>query len=98
MATVHHIRRLVDALVVGGGPAGLSSALVLGRARRDVLVVDTGRPANAASSGIGGLLGQQATAPADLRRQGRDQLTDLPTVEVRDDAVVHAERRGDGFD
>jgi thioredoxin reductase len=98
MATVHHIRRAVDALVVGGGPAGLSSALVLGRARKDVLVVDTGRPANAASPAVGGLLGQHGTAPADLRRQGRDQLTDLPTVEVRDDAVLHAERRGDGFD
>jgi thioredoxin reductase len=81
----------VDAVVVGGGPAGLSAALVLGRARRQVLVLDTGRPANRASSSIGGLLGQGGVAPVELRRAGREQLVDLPTVEVRDGAVVDAE-------
>jgi thioredoxin reductase len=81
----------LDAVVVGGGPAGLSAALVLGRARRRVLVVDTGRPANVASSAIGGLLGQTGVAPVELRRAGREQLVDLPTVEVRDAAVVDAD-------
>ena len=46
----------LDAVVVGGGPAGLSAALVLGRARRSVLLLDTGSPANAVSQGVGGLL------------------------------------------
>ena len=88
---------VLDAVVVGGGPAGLSAALVLGRARRNVLVLDTGRPANAASgSAIGGLLAQSA-APADLRAAGRDQVAGHPTVEVRDGAVVDVERRGDNF-
>jgi thioredoxin reductase len=80
----------LDAVVVGGGPAGLSAALVLGRARRRVLVLDTGRPANIASSAIGGLLGQSGVAPVELRRAGREQLAELPTVEVRDGAVVDA--------
>lgn len=84
------VQRL-DAVVVGGGPAGLSAALVLGRARRQVLVVDTGRPANIESSAIGGLLGQTGVAPVELRRAGREQLVDLPTVEVRDAAVVDAD-------
>jgi thioredoxin reductase len=84
--------RQLDALVVGGGPAGLSAALVLGRARRRVLVVDTGRPANLKSSSIGGLLGHTGVAPADLRRAGREQLADLPTVEVRDGAVVDVDQ------
>src|SRR4051812_24051877 len=65
---------VLDAVVVGGGPAGLSAALVLGRARQRVLVLDTGRPANSASNGIGGLLAQSRVAPADLRRAGREQL------------------------
>jgi thioredoxin reductase len=81
----------LDAVVVGGGPAGLSAALVLGRARHRVLVLDTGRPANIESSAIGGLLGQSGVAPVDLRRAGREQLVDLPTVEVRDGAVVDAD-------
>jgi thioredoxin reductase len=81
----------LDAVVVGGGPAGLSAALVLGRARRRVLVVDTGRPANVKSSAIGGLLGLSGVAPVELRRAGREQLVDLPTVEVREAAVVDAE-------
>src|SRR5829696_7088600 len=81
----------LDVIVVGGGPAGLSAALVLGRARRRVLVLDTGRPANIASSAIGGLLGHRGVAPVELRRAGREQLVELPTVEVRDAAVVDAD-------
>ena len=84
-------------MVVGGGPAGLSAALVLGRARRRVLVLDTGRPANAASSAVGGLLAQGGVAPADLRRAGRDQLAAYPGVEVRDGEVLDAEPLADGL-
>ena len=53
-----------DAVIVGGGPAGLSAALVLGRARKRVLVLDDDRPANAVSQGVGGLLGQDRVKPA----------------------------------
>lgn len=87
----------LDTVVVGGGPAGLSAALVLGRARRRVLVLDTGRPANLASRGIGGLLGQDGVAPVGLRRAGREQLGELPTVEVREAEAVGVERRPDRF-
>jgi thioredoxin reductase len=80
----------LDVVVVGGGPAGLSAALVLGRARRRVLVLDTGRPANIASSAVGGLLGQSGVAPLELRRAGREQLAGLPTVDVQDAAVIDA--------
>lgn len=78
-------------VVVGGGPAGLSAAVVLGRARRRVLVLDTGQPANIASSAIGGLLGQAGVAPVELRGAGREQLAEFPTVEIRDAAVVDAD-------
>jgi thioredoxin reductase len=88
---------MLDAVIVGGGPAGLSAALVLGRARRRVLVLDTERPANAAASAVGGLLAQVGVAPADLRRVGREQLADHPTAELRVDEVLDAERLGDGF-
>jgi thioredoxin reductase len=88
---------VVDAVVVGGGPAGLSAALVLGRARRRVLVVDTGKPANAASQAVGGLLAQGGVSPLELRRQGREQLVEHPNVDVREDAVVDADPLGQGL-
>ena len=86
---------LLDAVVVGGGPAGLSAALVLGRARRRVVVLDTGRPANAPSQAVGGLLGQRGVSPAELRRSGRKQLAEHPDVDVREDAVVDVDAAAD---
>jgi thioredoxin reductase len=89
---------VLDAVIVGGGPAGLSAALVLGRARKRVMVLDTGKPANAASANaIGGLLSHDGVTPAELRRSGREQLAEFPTVEIRDDAVVDADLAGAGL-
>ena len=85
-----------DAVIVGGGPAGLSAALVLGRARKRVLVVDEARPANAVSQGVGGLLGHDRVKPADLRDSGRRQLREHD-VELRHCAVEDVEPVRDGF-
>jgi thioredoxin reductase len=86
-----------DAVIVGGGPAGLSAALVLGRATRRVLVVDDDRPANAVSQGVGGLLGHDRVKPADLRDRGWRQLQEHANVELRHGAVEDAERIRDVF-
>ncbi|MGB3485987.1 MAG: NAD(P)/FAD-dependent oxidoreductase [Mycobacterium sp.] len=87
----------IDCVIVGGGAAGLSAALVLGRARRRVLLVDNGQQSNNAAHGIGGLLGHDGRPPAELYAAGRAELAAYPTVEVRDGTVVNAERSGDGF-
>jgi thioredoxin reductase len=88
-----------DALVVGGGAAGLSAALVLGRARVRTLVVDAGEPSNRPAHAIGGLLGQDGTSPAQLYAAGREQLAALPSVELRAGLVTDIERAaGDGAD
>lgn len=73
-----------EVIVIGGGAAGLNAALVLGRARRRVLVLDDGAPSNAPAHAIGGLLGQHDTSPLELLKIGRAQLAELPTVEVRE--------------
>jgi thioredoxin reductase len=86
-----------DAVIVGGGPAGLSAALVLGRARRRVLVVDDDRPANAVSQGVGGLLGHDRVKPENLRERGRRQLQEHANVAFRHGAVVDVQRAEDGF-
>jgi thioredoxin reductase len=85
----------IDALVVGGAAAGLSAALVLGRARVPTLVVDAGEPSNRAAPAIGGLLGQDGTNPEQFYAAGRDQLAPLPTVELRSGLVTRIETVGD---
>lgn len=81
-----------DCIVVGGGAAGLSAALVLGRARRRTLVVDAGAPSNLAAHGVGGLLGHDGQPPAALYETGRAELAEYPNVEVRTGEVVRGER------
>jgi thioredoxin reductase len=81
-----------DCVIVGGGAAGLSAALVLGRARRRTLVVDAGRQSNLAAHGIGGLLGFDGRPPAELYAQGRAELAAYPSVEVRVGEVVSVDQ------
>lgn len=86
-----------DAVVIGGGAAGLSAALVLGRARRRTLLVDAGEQSNRAAHGIGGLLGFDGVPPAQLYARGRDELTRYPSVQVCDDEVVSVAPDEGGF-
>jgi thioredoxin reductase len=74
---------MLDVVIVGGGPAGLSAALMLGRARRTVLLADSGQPRNAGVHAMHGFLSRDGMDPAALRQAGRDQLEPYPTVQVR---------------
>lgn len=87
-----------EVIVIGGGAAGLSAALVLGRARRRVLVLDDGAPSNAPAHAIGGLLGQRETSPLELLEQGREQLADLPSVELRHATATDVRADADGVE
>ncbi|WP_405607151.1 NAD(P)/FAD-dependent oxidoreductase [Streptomyces sp. NBC_01511] len=63
-----------DVVVIGGGAAGLSGALTLSRARRSVLVIDSGEPRNAPAAHVHGYLGREGIAPADLVAVGREEV------------------------
>jgi thioredoxin reductase len=76
-----------DVIVIGGGAAGLSAALVLGRARRRVAVVDAGEPRNAPARHMQGFLSRDGMAPADLLHAGRAELHAY-AVTLLDDRVV----------
>lgn len=86
-----------ECIVVGGGAAGLSAALVLGRARRRTLLVDAGAPSNRFSHGIGGLLGHDTKPPARFYAEARENVAAYPAVERRSGEVAAAERDGNGF-
>jgi thioredoxin reductase len=88
---------LWDCVIVGGGPAGLSAALMLGRCRRRVLVCDTGAGRNRGSSGVHGLLTRDGTPPAELLRLAREELGRFETVALRHLEVVAAARETGGF-
>ncbi|SDY52344.1 Thioredoxin reductase [Saccharopolyspora shandongensis] len=64
----------VDAVVIGGGAAGLNGALMLARSRRSVVVIDSGTPRNAPAEGVHSLLGLDGTPPAELLRRGREEV------------------------
>jgi thioredoxin reductase len=86
-----------DCIVVGGGAAGLSAALVLGRARRRTLVVDAGLPSNRFAEGMGGFLGQDGRPPAEFYAAARRELAAYPSVVVRSGEVTDGEQRDGGF-
>ncbi len=88
---------MYDVLIVGGGPAGMSAALVLGRCRRKVLLCDSNEPRNAVSWRVSGYLGLDGIKPADLRRQALDQIAAYDSVELRETAVADADRDGATF-
>lgn len=85
-----------DCVVIGGGPAGLTAAIFLGRYRRKVLVIDSGKPRNAASRGIHGFLGWDGVEPAELLRRGRKQALDSGATVV-ESVVDSVACDGDSF-
>jgi thioredoxin reductase len=86
----------VEVIVVGAGPAGLSAALVLGRACRRVLVFDHGRPRNACAQAVNGYLTRDGIPPLEFLRLGREELKRYDTVTLEEAEVVDTSCRDDG--
>lgn len=88
--------RRVEVAVVGGGPAGLSAALVLGRARRSVAVIDAAEPGHFAADAVHGFLGQENVPPRELRRRVWEQLGPFDVAHVPGRVVGAESRPGAG--
>ncbi|MFN2532027.1 MAG: NAD(P)/FAD-dependent oxidoreductase [Pyrinomonadaceae bacterium] len=86
-----------DVVIVGGGPAGLSAALILGRCRRRVLVCDSGHYRNAASHGLHGFLTRDGTEPLEFLQIARKQLLPYPSVRLQQIEVTDATGSNNGF-
>lgn len=85
-----------EVAIIGGGPAGLSAGVWLGRYVRRVVLIDAGDPRNWETRGINGFLGHRSVTPAELRGRGRDDCREFG-VHLIDDEVQRVARDGDEF-
>jgi thioredoxin reductase len=88
---------IYDVIVVGGSFAGLAAALQIARARRQVLVLDSGVCRNRFADRSHGLLTHDGTPPTEILATAREQLLAYPTAHLEEARVEHAEGVDDGF-
>ncbi|GAA4847923.1 NAD(P)/FAD-dependent oxidoreductase [Paenibacillus vulneris] len=89
---------LYDCAIIGGGPAGLNAALVLGRARRQVIVYDSNQPRNAVTRESHGFLTRDGIEPAEFRRLAHADIAKYPTVRIQHAEVTMVNRSYAGFE
>ncbi|MGJ9423306.1 NAD(P)/FAD-dependent oxidoreductase [Aeromicrobium sp. CF3.5] len=91
---------MFDAIIVGGGPAGLSAALTLGRALRPALLIDSGEYRNSRAADMHNVLTRDGMAPQEFRAIAHSQLEAYATVQTRSVAVDHGKHLpgGEGFE
>ncbi|MFC0558306.1 NAD(P)/FAD-dependent oxidoreductase [Halalkalibacter alkalisediminis] len=80
-------QRTVDVVIVGGGPGGLSAALVLGRSRRSVVLIDSGHPRNEVTYESHGFLTRDGIKPFELRELALEQMNTYANVTILNDLV-----------
>jgi len=86
-----------DAIVIGGGPAGLQATLTLARVHRRVLMLDSGSYRNDPARHMHNIVTHDGTPPAEFRAAARQDLAAYATVTVRSVAATSVEADGDGF-
>src|SRR5688500_1239712 len=89
--------RRVEVVIIGGAPAGLSAALLLGRCRRDVVVFDDGNYRNATARHMHGFLTRDNISPRELRQIAHAELARYPSVGVGPKTVADARRLEGSF-
>ncbi|MNO28206.1 Thioredoxin reductase [compost metagenome] len=86
-----------DCAIIGGGPAGLNAALVLGRARRKVIVLDNSQPRNAVTHASHGFITRDGVTPGEFRRIAYEEVLRYPSVAHRSIQVTDVRRTGSEF-
>jgi len=88
---------IYDVAIIGGGPAGLNAALVLGRARRSVVIFDNNQPRNAVTHASHGFLTRDGVTPSEFRRIAYEEVLHYPTVEHYSAKVTDIRKLSHGF-
>ncbi|MFD1957171.1 NAD(P)/FAD-dependent oxidoreductase [Paenibacillus thailandensis] len=91
------MEQLIDVAIIGGGPAGLNAALVLGRARRSVIVIDEERPRNRVTRESHGFLTRDGMNPGEFRKLAKEQIGAYPSVRFAEDTAVAVSGRDGDF-
>ncbi|RNB91620.1 NAD(P)/FAD-dependent oxidoreductase [Brevibacillus fluminis] len=89
---------MYDCAIIGGGPAGLNAALVLGRARRSVALIDNDRPRNAVTHASHGFLTRDGVTPTEFRRIAYEEVLRYPSVAHLPTEVISVSKSESGFE
>ncbi|KQR94440.1 pyridine nucleotide-disulfide oxidoreductase [Chryseobacterium sp. Leaf180] len=87
-----------EVIIIGGSYAGLSAAMSLGRAMRNVLVIDSGLPCNRQTPQSHNVITLDGEKPADIAAKARDQVLQYPTVQLINDVAVNGRKTDRGFE
>lgn len=87
-----------DSIIIGGGPAGLSAALVLGRARRKAILFDNNQPRNAVTQETHGYLTRDGIDPLEFRRISHHEIAQYPSIAFRQQRIVDVHNKGEIFE
>ncbi len=79
---------LFDCAIIGGGPAGLNAALVLGRARRNVILFDNNKPRNSVTQESHGFITRDGIKPTEFRQIAHKEISRYPSVELKNIEVT----------
>lgn len=91
-------QNIQDVIIIGGSYAGLAAAMALGRALKQVLIIDGGQPCNRQTPYSHNFLTHDGVPPSVISREARAQVLQYPTVQMHEGMVVDVIRTGEGFD
>ncbi|MBR0591452.1 NAD(P)/FAD-dependent oxidoreductase [Bacillus pumilus] len=88
---------LLDCAIIGGGPAGLSAALVVGRGRKQVIVFDDEMPRNRVTQESHGFITNDGMTPFEIRKAGEADLQNYPNIQIKRSKIVEVQNNEDNF-
>ncbi len=88
---------MYEVIIIGGSYSGLSAAMALGRSKRKVLIIDSGKPCNRFTPHSHNFITHDGKTPAEIALTAKEQVLKYPTVEFIEGKAIFAERKNNGF-